>query len=140
MQVEVLFCLLLVVAVVDIKNLLVLFKDSRELVDVPTHIKLRTIHKDNRLLVRIIALRLQHTSQLTHIGVQVELNVRLNAFKHLVKVCVRNLTCYQSLLKFRASQSQHWLKFQLLTTHPFKSLQIVKVYVSFQVLLKTVDI
>ncbi len=138
MQIEVLLRLLLVVAVVDIKNLLVLFKDSRELVDVPTHVELRTIHEDNRLLVRVIALRLQHTSQLTHIGVQVELNVRLNAFKHLVKVCVRNLTCYQSLLKFRASQ--HWLKFQLLTTHPFKSLQIVKVNVSFQVLLKAVDI
>lgn len=54
-QVEVFLRLLLVVAVVDIKNFLILLKHSRELVDVATHVKLGTIHEDYRLLVLVVA-------------------------------------------------------------------------------------
>jgi hypothetical protein len=54
-QVEVFLRLLLVVAVVDIKNFLILLKHSRELVDVATHVKLGTIHEDYRLLILVVA-------------------------------------------------------------------------------------
>ena len=51
MEIEVLFGLLFIIAVVYIKNFLVLLQDGGKLVYISTHVKLRTVYENNWLLI-----------------------------------------------------------------------------------------